>query len=379
MSILLLAAVIAAQKQREQQYYHKKHSSSSKKKKNSSSTTYSYGREKNYFDYLEQEVAERDSKLGEFFQMIEKEYKEEIQREYQLRGDKFHKIQSDIEASIPAFHLLIDQLKEKGITINHIISDKTRYKTPSIHISEIGNIFFQNYEELIQALKDKLSSLESSQKIKQQEKDKIQEQIMIASKKAKYAIFNRSSKRYVLQDLESKFTKLDEEYQYYSKLVQMIQIILSMSKSEKGIELLSKSVEELNEAFELKDSLITAGKEYRDFGYYCNFGYSYHINAEVLENVFEKLLEEGKISEITLQKIFLLMDTVEIKGRRGEYEFYSCYSDYGHSDLSKSIMKWFVKNIYEMDDDFVARNIVLEEENDKQEEQDYPKTLKYNQ
>ena len=84
----------------------------------------------------------------------------------------------------------------------------------------------------------------------------------------------------------------------------------------------------------------------------------YGFNEEILEQVFEEKIQNGEITETQLQKIYLLLDKVEIKGRRGEYHFES----YRPSNPLVCIVSWFIKNVYELDPGFVNRNIDLLEE-----------------
>ena len=60
----------------------------------------------------------------------------------------------------------------------------------------------------------------------------------------------------------------------------------------------------------------------------------------------------------TLEIVFLMLDKVEIKARRGEYSFQNTY----HSTTFDSIVKWFISDVYEMDPNFVDRNYNLPEE-----------------
>ena len=89
-------------------------------------------------------------------------------------------------------------------------------------------------------------------------------------------------------------------------------------------------------------------------------GNGYGFNYSIIEEVFEEKVNSGEITENKLQKLYLLLDKVEIKGRRGEYSFIDTRSN----DLLPKIVKWFVQNVYELDPEFVNRNIDLLENED---------------
>ena len=64
------------------------------------------------------------------------------------------------------------------------------------------------------------------------------------------------------------------------------------------------------------------------------------------------------------------MDKIEIKARRGEYDFSSMYSSSIPTYL-KPLVTWFIQTIYEEDEKFVERNI-----NNVNEENNAPKKRK---
>jgi hypothetical protein len=194
---------------------------------------------------------------------------------------------------------------------------------------------------------------------------KVKQEIATLEKKLKRAVFNRENMNRELELSKEALERLLNEANRYDdkdKEKRIYKMILSMDESEK--EDFCKGIDELIETIPERIELLGI---FRQAGSVERGNYDYNLE-EVLPVVMERLAQKGEISDLLLQKVFLLLDKIEIRKRRGEYPARYIF-DRQPDELVEQIIKWFVDNVYEADEDFVKRNYNLKDEKEEKKEE----------
>lgn len=366
----------------------------------------------NYYDCVMEEIHDKKSDLYNFFSLLLDEYKKDIDRTQKIIEDKRNDLVQKLESATPNLDKFIEVLAKKGINVKHELlhfnqnynHDKyyslnyNKHSWPGLVFSsninstylriDINNIDKNNvnsvFEDEIQKQREYIIEKEQAiEELNSQiaeltlQKEELNSQLEINSKKLKYTIFRRKDRlnkikecnqninkcNQTIEELKEKCSLYRKNINTYKNNISMLEKLLNMDDEEK--ELLINSIDEISTAIDITKEIQAIEKELYDFydRYIIESYKKYRLDTDYMLVTFERLVREGKISQENLEKIFVLLDGVEIKGRRGEYEFAHAYRIDG---LLKEIVVWFIKNVYELDETFVDRNYELPEETENQ-------------
>ncbi|MBR4178759.1 MAG: hypothetical protein IKR57_05390 [Bacilli bacterium] len=351
MSYLVGIAVAAAVAKKQRKYY--RHSSSRKRKTESSSTSsYHYDPKHSYMDCVLQELYDEESELYKFFKMLSDEYNSELAGQMQVVNGKIDDLESKLKSLTPSMDKLVKKLSKKGINLKYSV-DGNNYLYTYIYINnnECIEVNGKTIEEVFDKIKEILKREESKRESEKESIDNNKTHIAEMKKKLKYSIFKRKEIEDDINESSKELQTSIDSYEDLSNTIKVYDEFLKMDEEEK--ELFKSGLSELQELLKLKEEISKLKNELNKIRHLKDYSFS----KEVMDKVMERLLVEGKITSTTLEKVFLMLDRVEIKGRRGDYKFY-----YTHCQCNESIVRWFVKDIYENDEGFVERNYYLPED-----------------
>ncbi len=357
MSYLLGIAVAAAvAKKRRSRYSH-----SSKRKGRSSSSSSSHYHSSSGVSYVQYVLVEmfHNESLCSFFELIEKEYKDEMHRKYIEIRKEIDVLETKKREMTPNFDMLKKSLAKKGSSIYYSIDVSGRNSVISIALGDrlTLNVDNDNSNGLISRVNNIISNNEM--KIADYERKIEEKKSMLESEKRRITLFKKYEKEERIRELECDVSSLELEYQALVDNNETYKKFANMDENEKA--LLDKGLSELRECISVYKEIQELQSKSRKL----NTDYRYCLDHKVLGEVVEKLISENKISQTTLEKIFLMLDKVEIKARRGEYNNESCGSLYN----KRNIVEWFITNVYEVDESFVDRNYYLPEEDEEEQEE----------
>ena len=361
MGLFWIAAAAAASKKLKSRHGRSRPSKPEETSHNSNS--YSYDVKHSYYDCV---VAELGCKSGEdlnaFFQKIVEEYQSVINVDIQEKIVQLDKKTNEliefedrygVKHSRSNFYAnptyIFDEITKSFDGDNYIASIISDIKNTNGDYVRFGNRL--NYE--ISSLEDRIKRYEAEipemeHKIKDYKRKKI---FYVLDRDFWDGLLYKETGEYIKTQkyLESDKAVL-KAYKYYYKLYSENSELLKKC-FDKYIEYSTiNSERDSIERYIYKLKRISSGEEIYETDY----------QEKKLSQALDNLIQSGKITDIELQKVFLLLDKVEIKGRRGEYNF-SYYRD-NKSKLMKFIVEWFISNVYELDENFVDRNYYIQEE-----------------
>lgn len=315
---------------------------------------YSYdGETHNYIDCVFQELKDKDSTLYEFFKKLNIEYLKEKEVENKVIEDEINKLEAQAKTITPNYDKISSIMNSKGITFKHeFYSCNVNYE-PFMNICD-RKIFISNNDanSIIKEFEDYIKARKLSIEVEEKSIEETKNSIAKEERRLKFSIFKRKEIEKNINHLKRDLKKFVNSRNSLIEGLSQYEEFVSMSLEEK--ELFDKSLPELLQLFELKKEiydLYSKRSKIQD-------EMKYNFDKETMTRVFERMIEEGNIDQKTLEIVFLMLDKVEIKARRGEYSFQNTY----HSRTFDSIVKWFISDVYEMDPNFVDRNYILPEE-----------------
>lgn len=347
---LIFIAAKAREKLREEKNYTKKHTKKEQK-------TYDYQpREMTYLDALYQELAYHNPSLFDFFLSLEKEYSEGVNAEINKLEAEIKEDTKEFEEKESRFLKLKKQLEKHEINID--------FKRDIYHYPYkiIKNIFFNNHPININYFYDssqeKTICLEKREQ-KMSELAELEKKLNQFKKKFYFSPSkrkeNKSSRNYYINEIKT----CKENIDLYNQTIMTFEKIENLPQEVRDI--LSNAIFELNGMIQIEEKnfkrkcLIRTHEGNRRENNYDN---------QRLESTFKRMFEEGKINENKLASVFLQMDKVEIKSRRGEYLSGHSSSDILSAKSLEELITWFIENIYEADENFVKNNKNITDDND---------------
>ena len=321
-----------------------------------------------FIDYLECEISEGDSSLGEFFHMIEEEYFLEFKKEYQFVEQKYDELLERLEF----FHQFEKKLKSHNIFFHFIInSNHPKLTSPVISINNFS-IHFHTYEEFLQLVKQRYLDLMKQAEIIEKKAKDMQEQADQAEKEYKRAIFKRNDKYDYYCEIHRNAYQLGSSHKKKLEEANAFLTILKMSQAADSKEDFKKALEEIIDLFKIRETYTDINHKHYMYKDKYIPEESTIVNNDILERVFCKLIEEGKINETTFEKVLLLIGKVSIKQNNGEYELSK--TTFKLNNKSKGIILWFLQNVEEIQKIYFSQNFDIDEENISQEDEK-PKTF----
>ena len=362
MGLFWLAAIAAAKKANSHKYRSHRHSN-----KNDSGGEKSESQVEvvNYLACLFKELSYDNPKLLSFFESISDEYKivaeEEISR---LKEEAEKDFKKSTEKKV-YFLKLKEALENESINVELRLKDEI----DSIYMDEVVSFYFNGYDIPFEYFLGKNFSAPNSRRWnlnnfksdRDNYESKISELKLHLEEIQKKFHLLPSKRKEAKQKIGEIQGKIDDYLKKHDDVCKKIELYEKIDNLPDEIKkLILNSIEETNERLKLRKNALIKLNTIQ------NLKKQYNYVDYVLKITMEKMTKEGKITEDILEKVFLQMDKVEIKGRRGEYNFRSWSSrlDYKAENL-KGLLIWFIKNVYEIDENFVNSNYDLEQEETK--------------
>ena len=354
---LLYYTLLVAAAQRERSYRGGSRRSSSRESSSRRSDDYGGGRINypiSYYTCIADDVLNDEPIIAPFFKMLYERAKLEKEKELESLKQKRKELKEKIETISPRLKQFNDLKESAGLHATYeYIGRRVVVSFPHLY-RYIDTIDGENITELFdQAKKD----LEEYKQKKQENEKKIVEfslKVKEAEKSAKRAIFKRKEKFKKVEELkeELEFENYKKHSYGYDEKIIALEKLLAMSDSEKtlfaeGLKELCAGIELTRELDSTKHEIVLVESDYRE--------------EQMFSRALEGLSKEGSVTETSLERLFLAMDKAEIRQRRGEYQIGS-ETSYSPRDKYKPIVKWFVKKVYEADEDFVKRNYEPQDE-----------------
>ncbi len=366
MSLMILALAAAAAK-REREYRSgdeqvPKKKDSSRHDECHSLPTY------DYYDYVVAEIEEEDKVLYPFFTMITEKYfalRKEEREQLTKRISELNTILYSKQTEYEQFKRLA---RFAGIEMDETIIDS---KTARVEFDGYGSVKIEDgttsgdyFEELLTSLQKKLELARQDLSTMDKKLEPLYLEMKQLKAEAERSVFSKKSKLERIKEIEYSISAERSKYEYrtISEKIDDLEHLIHLLETKK--DLFEEAMKEIVSTLPLEAEL----KELRQKAY--EHSYTDHQDERFIEKAVEELTREGKITDIILEKVFLALDKVEIKQRRGEYEIRPVGYPSPRVFLRKMV-KWFVKHVYEADEDFVQRNYELPEE-----EIEKPKTYK---
>lgn len=374
MSLLYVAAMLKAAEK-----YNKRYSKPKRKKpdwqSNSDRVVFSE-HQYTYFDCLMLELKNKESRLYKFFKKIYdkseelmKEYYDSIEQERKVFYNQIDEKKSDLEETSKKLPDSIKIMPYITLGFNSLelsIDNYQLLKLYPVNIPKDRTKIIQFCDEEIikkisnrkKELKDKLKGFGSYDVMI----NEIEQKIKILKDKLKITILPKKRK-----ELEAKIIQEERNVNILKNYKKELNTIENTEK------LYIENKEEILLCFKKFSEIILLVDELHKFNNGAEPDF-YNVRIKRQKEFFAKALDciikEDKMTEDDLQKIFLEMDKVEIKGRRGEYDFnyvqFQFWSQSTEMDNLRPLLSWFIQNLYEADKNFVERNINnLDENNDE--------------
>lgn len=354
MSLLYLAAAVKAAK-----VYNKRYAKPSRKKPGwSDNKDVVIYREKQhtYFECLIKELAYDNESLYEFFEQIYIEAQNKKRKILEQYNEELKIVEKQQSAKQKGIEKLAEDLKD--ICVRCYFWSKDSNIKLFVLDGEFEGIDCEVFtdqatlEKYILDLKATAGLQQKYEKLIEESEQKIQK----LRKKLKFTLFPSKKNDIKYYELNPEMNNLEinkqklKECLVAKKVLKKFEELYENNKDK--IQLFIKMVLEYKKLYNQILSISNKKSELR----------SSEKELELFETAFSMMVAKKKITEENLQKVYVQMDKVEIKGRRGEYKFGFSSTDFdGKCDHLQPLLRWFIKYVYEADKNFVDRNMELEE------------------
>lgn len=295
-----------------------------------------------YSDCVIYEMLNGETKLFDFFNLLKNEYAIDLLAERKKHEKKYSELLSKNNCITPNFDEFTRRMKEKGIEIRHgIIGEYNYYGQIPLIIDGVTflTLTSNNVKDIINLLREKLKYLENVRDTYKKEVDKVNEKIFNAKKKAKFAIFKRAELKQEIKKFECELNGINKTYEDYVNKAAIVEKVINMDEREK--QLLSLGIKELQDLALYKKNI---GEERNNIYKYSSVAIENHINKELMETTFYRLIQEGKITKSNIEKIMLILEKIRVKKEKGNYTSKTIRSSkYGSI---RNVAEWFINNIY---------------------------------
>lgn len=295
-----------------------------------------YKIEYTYIDCLKQELMQNEE-LKKFFLDIAKGYKEQIR----IKKERIDQKIGDYELEIEANDEVIDK-KLSIIGLNFSGFDAKGFKVNGVKIS-------YNYlldDDSFDSRKQKLSAGYLPQRRMELAELITRNRAKLEEKESKKSIFGKKKNDDKIASLQKKLNSQERELNEIQEAISAYEVIDNLTNDQKI--LLLEIIKLKKGIYEIKDAISSLKSEQ----YEKNVETEY--SEKTLNEAIKYMIESNIITTDDLQKVFLTLDKIEIKARRGEYEFKNQVPIV--IQKLEPVIKGFIKDVYEEDEKFVERN-----------------------
>ena len=345
MGLFWVLAAAAASKRTRTSHHRVKHD----KKGYSTSGEY-YSPNYSYYDCIQAELM-TDDNLKSFFELLMTEYTKEKDYKKSIIIDEITTLKKEFEEL--KTEIGSASIRTSGIEVHY----SGNYYGGYIYIKKDNEEISipwekeKTFEFLIEKLNKSKTSLEGVN----EELMRLNDLLFSNKKRLKFSIFKRTELKSTIEKLNNEKTIYEEKRDSYIKTINALESIINLPEEDKNY--ISYVIDEMSKLYNLSREIELVRKKYQLFiSKYENR----KIDDELVKNIFDRLICEGKINQNDIERIFWVLDKVEIKGRRGEYNE-QLYRVNKYESI-RLFISWFVQNVYELDPDFVSRNYAIEED-----------------